>query len=319
MRPPPRAVLLGALALGVAVLSGCGSDGSIRSGVSSPPAAGGNGSLAYAIPAAPGSLDPLSARSLSAQTVSLQIFEPLIASLHGPYGRRRSVPGAVLAAQHSGDSRVWSLRLRPGIRFQDGRLLDASAVLANAERWRSLAAGRRVLPGLIAADGPRPDLVRFVFANPVSDLPRRLAVPALGLVSPSALRPQSGAGARLRRVTQAGSGPFELVGRTRGGLILRRNRSWWGSAHGLGPALDEVTFRLAPSRRTRVDLLRGGAVRVAADLGPAAARRLRSNPLLTAVSAASPHALGLERSVRGIDSWPPASLSSTWLTVIVRP
>jgi len=317
MRSRPRGALLCALALGAASLAACGGGGARSAAVGGPPAAGGNGSLAYALPAA-ASLDPLAARALGAQIVSRQIFEPLVTRLDAPYGRRRGVPGAVLSSRHSGDYRVWSLRLRTGIRFQDGRLLDAEAVLANAERWRTSVAGRTLLPGFVAADDPRPDLVRFVFTDPVADLPRILADPRLGLVSPAALAPQSGRDASLTRVMQAGSGPFELGRRTGDGWILTRNRHWWGSAVRLGPALDAIGFRVRAGRRARLGLLRRGTARVAADLGRGAAARLRSDPLLTSVSPHSPHALGLERSVRGIATWRPRSMSGVWLTTVGR-
>jgi ABC-type transport system substrate-binding protein len=221
-----------------------------------------------------------------------------------------------LSSRPSGDLRVWRLRLRPGIRFQDGEVLDASAVLANAERWRTSPVGRRLLPGLIAADGPRPDLVRFVFSAPVPDLPRRLGDPRLGLVSPAVLTPPNQAAATLGRATQAGSGPFELAGRSGAALILRRNRAWWGGRQGLGPALDTLAFRPVADRAHRLALLRRGSVRVAGDLVGAAAKRLQGAPLLTAVGVKGPYPIGFERSVRGIDTWRPQSLSGVWLALL---
>ncbi len=313
MRVGQRCVLIGALA-SVNALSGCGGDGSRASTpAGKPQAPGGSGRLVYAVAALPADLDPLGARTLAAETVSRQIFEPLTASLDGPYGRRRNVPGETLKSTHSGDFRVWTMRLRPGVRFQDGRLLDASAVLANASRWRASPVGQALLPGFVAADGPRPDLVRFVFSEPITDLPSRLSDPRLGLVSPDALQP-SIVGSSLVRAKQAGAGPFELVARHGRALLLRRNRGWWGSRGGLGPALDSIQFRVAVSPAERLALLRGDSVRVASQIGEAAARRLRHDPLLTVVGSASPNAIGLERSVRGIDGWRPSSLSSVWLT-----
>lgn len=318
MRLGLRGALIGALAVAATLASACGDDGATEFQAAGPSRAGGSGELVYAIPTAPGGLDPLAARTIAAQTVTRQIFEPLVASLDGPYGRRRNVPGIALSSRHSGDFRVWSLQLRPGIRFQDGRLLDASAVLANAQRWRTSAVGRQLLPGLIAADGPRPDLVRFVFDAPVRDLDDRLGDPRLGVISPGALLPQGGTRASLLRVGQAGSGPFQLASRPSGAVVLRRNRGWWGSARGLGPALDGVAFRAVGSLAERLALLRGGSVEVAGEVGPAAAERLRTDPLLTSVALASPNAIGLERSVRGIESWRPQSLSGVWLTGINR-
>lgn len=311
-----RGGLVGALAVVFALGVGCGGNDTDRAPeTGETQTAGGSGELRYAIPAA-SDFDPLAARSIPAQTVTRQIFEPLVARLDGPYGRRRDVPGIALTARHSSDFEVWSLRLRPGIRFQDGRLLDASAVLVNAQRWRTSAVGRLLLPGLIAADGPRPDLVRFVFAGPLRDLPARLADPRLGLVSPGALRPRNGADASLSRLGQAGSGPFELKSRSSRAVVLTRNLGWWGSSRGLGPALDAIAFRTVASRARRLALLRDGSVRVAGDVGEAAARRLRSDPLLSSVAVDGPYAIGIERSVRGIDGWRPQPLSGVWTAVL---
>jgi peptide/nickel transport system substrate-binding protein len=314
-----RGALVAALSLPFAFAAGCGGGEATRfPAAGNARSAGGGGGLAYAVPSAPRGLDPLAARTISAQTITRQIFEPLVASLDSPYGRRRNVPGIALSSRHSADLRVWSLRLRSGVRFQDGSLLDASAVLANAQRWRTSGAGRRLLPGFVAADGPRPDLVRFVFAAPMPDLRRRLSDPRLGLVSPAALQLPSGAGTGLARTAQVGSGPFELVGRSATAVVLERNRGWWGSRNGLGPVLDRIAFRLVADRTRRLALLRGGSVRVAGGVGRAAARRLRTAPLFTVVGAASPYPIGLERSVRGIADWRPAPLSGVWLSLIGR-
>ena len=311
-----RCACVGALAALLATLAaGCGG-GATAFPPSGPAAAGGNGELTYAIPSGPGSLDPLAARSIPEQTVTRQIFEPLISTENGPYGRRSGAPGLVVSIRHSADRRVWTLRLRPGVRFQDGRILDAAAVLTNTRRWRDSPVGRALLPGLIGADGPRPDLVRFVFAQPVSDPDARLGDPRLGLVSPSALSSGPG-GAFLLRVAKAGSGPFALSGRPGGTTLLKRSRGWWGSGHGLGPALDEIAFRTVPSTAGRVALLRAGSVQVAGDLGRAAVT-LRADPLLSAVGVTGAYSIGLERSVRGILGPAPQSLAGVWLTGIDR-
>jgi ABC-type transport system substrate-binding protein len=311
-----RCAFVGAVAAVLAGLAiGCGG-GATAFPPSGPASTGGNGELSYAIASRPGDLDPLGARSIPEQTVVRQIFEPLIATQSGPYGRRSNVPGIAVSIRHSADRRVWSLRLRPGVRFQDGRILDAPAVLANTRRWLSSPVGQALLPGLIGVDGPRPDLVRFVFAQPISDPNARLGDPRLGLVSPSALSSGPGGGSLLR-VAKAGSGPFVLSARPRQTVLLKRSRTWWGSAHGLGPALDEISFRIVPSEAGRVGLLRSGNVQVAGDLGPAAAQ-LRADPLLSAVGVTSAYSIGIERSVRGIFSSAPQSLAGVWLTGIDR-
>ncbi len=203
------------------------------------------------------------------------------------------------------------------MRFQDGRLLDAAAVIANSRRWRASPVGRQLLPGLIGVDGPRPDLVRFIFAQPVSSPRARLGDPRLGLVSPAALSPTGGGGPSLLRIVRAGSGPFQLSSRSGRTVLLKRYRGWWGSAHGLGPALDEVSFRTVAGAQERVALLRAGSAQVAGDVGAAAAR-LRADPLLTSIALTSSHPIGLERSVRGIDGPRPQSFAGVWVTGIDR-
>ena len=308
-----RALVLVALAaLGGA---GCGGDDAQTPGAGG--AVSGGGTLAYAIPGHVRELDPLLAASRDEQLVTRQIHEPLVASLSAPFGDARRSRGVAISWRSTPDREIWSFQLRKGIRFQDGVPLNASAVLANAERWRTLAAGRALLPELVAADAPRPDLVRFILSSPVPDFPQRLASPRLGLVSPRSLRPHSGAGAQLAGADRSGTGPFELrQGAPGGEVLLAANTGWWGTRVGLGPALDQVQFEVEPSSERRLELLTAGSVQIAAALAPGAVRELRRDPLLTYVRGGG-GVLGLERSVRGIHSATAIEpLSGVWLTVV---
>jgi peptide/nickel transport system substrate-binding protein len=310
-----RAGWLAALVL--VLLSGCGSEGARRFSGSSSNDAGGGGDLTYAVGADPGNLDPLHAATVSAQVVTRQIFEPLVESLDGPYGAR-DLRGLATGWEHSGDYRVWSLQLRTGVRFQDDASLNAEAVVANAERWISDPVGQQLVPGLTAADAPSPNEVRLILAASDPDLPSRLSDPRLGIVSPPALNDETGLGLSFSRSERAGSGPFELRRRGADVLVLQRYRNWWGSRHDLGPALDSVEFRIVAGPGPRVAALRDGGVRVAADLPPGIAADLQRDPLLTAVGVASGHAVGFERSVRGITDWRPAPLSGVWLSLLAE-
>ena len=299
------------------LLAGCGG-GATRFSGAGPSEAGGGGELRYALADDPGDLDPLHATTISAQLVDRQVFEPLVDRLDGPYGAESGSRGLAVGWHPSGDYRVWSFALRPKVRFQDDTPLNAETVVANAERWRSDPAGRRLLPGLVAADAPSPHLVRLILARPDRGLPAKLANPRLGIVSPPALTVESGEGALLARAQRAGSGPFELQRRGAGRTILTRYRGWWGSRHGLGPALDTIAFRVLRGTADRVAALRGGEVRVAGDLPPGPARALQRDPLLTSVGPASGHAVAFERSVRGINGWRPRSLSGVWVALVSR-
>jgi peptide/nickel transport system substrate-binding protein len=297
-------------------LAGCGDgdDDDARIG-RGPPPAGGGGELAYALPSLPATLDPLAARDRPGMTVVRQLYDPLIARLAGPYGQSSPQPGLALTARPSRDRTVWRLTLRPGVRFQDGTPFNAAAVLANSRRWQSDPVGRSLLPDLFAVDAPRPDEIRFLLDNPVPDLLHTLADPRLGIVSPRALERENDQGGRfLVAPTRSGTGPFQAGPEGPGRLMLSRFSGWWGSPIGLGPALDSVTFVVAPKPSQRLRMLRDGSVQVADPLGRAGLRAADSDPLLLTVGG-PPRGIGIEGSVRGIDSARAVPvLSGVWLT-----
>jgi ABC-type transport system substrate-binding protein len=310
--------LRGAVAIAalVVIASGCGDEDGETAGAGA--GVSGRGSLVYALADRAGQVDPLLADSRSELLVARQIHEPLVDSLTGPFGDMRRARGLAIAWRSTANDEIWSFRLRDGIRFQDGAPLNSSAVLANVERWRTLPAGRALLPELVAADAPRPDLVRLILGTPAPNLPHRLASPRLGIVSPETLRPGSGLAARLSRRDRTGTGPFELRERSPGGpIVLARNTAWWGSRLELGPALDLLEFEVVPGAAERSEMLRQGAVQVADSLDASAIPLLRGDPLLTYVRGSGDAVLGMERSVRGIDSASAIeALSNVWLTVV---
>ena len=300
-----------------AVLAGCGGGNEETTADPGPAAAGGGGLLAFAIPAIPQRLDPLAAAGPEAQLVTRQIHEPLVAEMSGPYDDRSRQPGLAISLRPSPDRSVWRLVLRSAVRFQDGTPFNAGAVLANARRWQSSPAGRRLLPDLFAVDAPRPHEVRFQFSASRSDAPELLSSPRLGIVSPGALRPRNGVRARFRPVaTETGTGPFRLDSRTDTAIVLARNPQWWGTEFGLGPALDGVGFTAVPGKARRLELLRSGAVEVAQPLGGTGSDAVADDPLLRS-SGSGAEAISYEASVRGLDqgSVPPL-LSTVWLTTI---
>jgi peptide/nickel transport system substrate-binding protein len=295
----------------LASAAGCGDDSaeSVTPGAQPTP----SGTLSIALPRGAATLDPLLARTATDRLIAGQIYEPLTRALTGPYGETARKPGLALSARAGADETVWRLRLRPGIRFQDGARFTASAVLQNAERWRTTPEGQALLPGLAAADAPRPNLVRFIFDTPNPDLMRQLASVHLGVVSPRALRSARPMAEKV--AVSAGTGPFELHARRRDRVLLARNPHWWGTRQELGPAVELVELRFEPGPDRRLALLRRGLVQVAERLGPRQVRELRRDPLLTSQAGTGDKRVGLERSIRGFRSANEATvLSGVWLT-----
>ena len=322
MRPRAIRALL-AWSIGAAVLAaGCSGDDDVGTPSVAPSGEPGEGgTLVWAVADPVRTLDPLNAGTRSELILTRQIHEPLIESLSGPLGEARGQPGLARVARPSADQTVWTLKLREGVRFQDGEPFDATAVLANAERWQSSAVGRALLPSLLAVDAPSPGTVRFILSAPDPDLPQRLAAPELGIVSPEALADGLPS---PRRATQAGegtgTGAFELREASSDELLLARNTSWWGTAERLGPALEQVVLRIEPSGSVRVALLEQGDAQLADQLDSDQADFVASDPLLAVLPAGGGEWLGIERSVRGVSSAREIpSLAGAWLTTVSLP
>lgn len=299
-------------------MGGCGGGdqtevGAALSGAGGP---GAGGSVSWALAERPAKLDPLYAQAPGDALVARQIYEPLIARLTGPFEDDRSVAGLALSAEPSADATVWRLRLRPGVRFQDGSAFNASAVLANVERWLAAPAGQGLLPALLV-DAPTPNLVRFILPAPDPRFDQTLASPRLGLVSPDAIDAAAGGELDAGDATDGGTGPFELRERAGDRLLLARNTAWWGVERGLGPGIDQLEFVVVSDRTERLAQLTDGTVQAASDFGPVELSHVRSDPLLTVVAAAGGAPTAIERSLRGIPAGEIApSLNGVWRTGI---
>jgi peptide/nickel transport system substrate-binding protein len=312
-----KSAVASALCCAALAIAGCGGDddGEAAAGGGRPPE---GGTLDYALAADPARLDPLLAADRASQVVTRQVHEPLVSVLTGPFGDLREVGGLAKSSGSSGDATIWRFRLRPRIRFGDGTPFNASAVLANAERWLATPQGRVLLPDLAAVDAPQPDTVRFILDQADEAFPQRLAQARLGLVSPRALRDASAVDGVRVADGGSGTGAFEFREQEAGvSTVLARNTSWWGTRLRLGPALDQVVFPVAPGTGERVALLADGRVEVADELDPAAAREVRADPLLAIEGGGAGPVFGIERSVRGIDAETGVPvLSGVWLTSI---
>lgn len=259
--------------------------------------------------------DPLAAEDRPSQFALRQVYEPLVASVDPPFGHAGRRKGLALGLRPTAGGTVWVVRLRRGVRFSDGGLLNGSAVALNARRWA--AAVPAPVPGLITADAPRTDRVRLILSGPVPDLAERLADPRLGIVSPDAIRTRRDGTLRFIASAAAGTGPFVIEERSGERLSLGRNPTWWGTGYRLGPALRRIEFVVEPDRGERLALLADGQVEIADEIGGRAARReLARDPLLAEIAAES-SLIGVERSLRGIDAADPGTpLSGAWSTSI---
>jgi peptide/nickel transport system substrate-binding protein len=89
------------------------------------------GTLAYALDTSPDRLDPNLSGLRPAQIVFFQIFDPLV--VRDPKDNAIK-PWLAASWTVSPDGKVYTFRLRPGVKFQDGTPFDAAAVMFNFDR-----------------------------------------------------------------------------------------------------------------------------------------------------------------------------------------
>lgn len=226
------------------------------------------------------SLDPWSATDDATITVLRQIYEGLVDLEPGGF---KIVPKLAQSWSTSADGRVWTFRLRPGVRFHDGTPLDASAVVFNFERARAFA--RFDLAGLLASvEAPDPATVVFTLRSPYAPFLATLASGSFGIVNPACIRQGPSWTTPASRCAQ-GSGPFRIEpGGWQSGdsVTLLRNADYWArDADGRAlPYLDGLIFRALRDESTRIAELRSAAVDVALDVGPSSGPLVRSDPNL---------------------------------------
>ncbi len=266
-----------AAALLVTGFAGCGgSNGDVtdRSDSASPI----DQSIVVAAAVMPQTLDPLTTNTADGHQIARQIFEPLGGNVRSAQSRKR-IMGLVKSWQRSLSGRVWLARLRDGLSFQDGTKLDARAVVANSRRWRTAPEVADLIGNrLQKVTAPRSTLVRFSLREPLIDLPSKLASPRLGLVSPKALTPASSDGARVKRVRDAGSGPFKLDSADERTVVLLANEDWWAKSHGISPALGKIRFSLEPEQNRRINRLKSNSAQLATGIDQATLDTLADDP-----------------------------------------
>jgi peptide/nickel transport system substrate-binding protein len=258
------------------------------------PGAAGAADLVVAWPAEPVSLDPAVVTDGVSLAVTQQIFETLV-RFRGETTELE--PGLAASWETSADGRVWTFRLRPGVRFHDGTPLDARAVVWNFDRWRrrghphhadQVRAGRTFeywesqFDGfdedsvVAAVEAAGPLTVRLTLRRPLAPLLASLAIPGFAIASPDAVArrgPESGK-------HPVGTGPFRLrewrAGET---LVLEASPAYRGP----GPHVRRVVVRAIRDPAQRLAALRAGEIHLTEGLGPAEVAAARRDPALRVV------------------------------------
>lgn len=265
--------LVAALALVIAiVVAGCGGGGtSSSSGSASGSAGGGEASDAAATSeseatAKPGgtltladfdepiSLNPFMVADILSSHAVTQMFEPLFkADVEG-----KLEPWLAESMKASPDRKTFTVTIRKGVKFSDGKPMTSADVVFSLETVRKSPVWG-IMYGLVeSVKATGPDTVVIKTSKPAAKLEGQLSLPFAAIVP----KDFGGESEEEFAAHPIGTGPFAYASWKRGeSLTFEKNKYYWKS--GL-PLLDKLVFEMVPDVNSRDSQLRANELDVVA-------------------------------------------------------
>lgn len=205
----------------------------------------------------PSSMDP----QYHALTPNTQISQTIFDTLVATDAQLKPVPA--LAESWTVDGKVWTFKLRPGVKFSDGSPFTADDVVFTYDRVpkvpNSPSPFTLYLGSVAKAEAVDPMTLRITTKEVAPNLLVNLA--QLPIMSKKAA---SGPAAEGKTTTELnsgdgliGTGPYKFVSWKRGAeFVLARNENYWGKK----PVWDKVIYRPISNAAARVAALLAGDV-----------------------------------------------------------
>lgn len=256
--------LLLAAILTMAVLGGCGSDGTGESSgdkSSGEPVNG--GSVVVGIQQDIDSLDPHKATAAGTREILFNIFEGLVK----PDKNGDLMKAIASDYTVSEDGLVYTFTLRQGVKFHNGNTVTAEDVKYSLERASGLLDGTPLVSSLSVLTSV--DILdEKTVQVTVGSANTELIYSFVAAVIPA------GSGEDAEG-TPIGTGPFSFVSYTpQVGIVVRKNADYW--QEGL-PYLDEVNFKIVNSPDTVLLELQGGSIDIYPYLTDSQAKELQNS------------------------------------------
>jgi peptide/nickel transport system substrate-binding protein len=227
-----------------------------------------------------------------------QIYDTLIE--HKP-GTAELQGGLAETWEHDPTGKVWTFKLRPGVKFHDGTALDGTAVCANFDRWYNMKGDAAQSQMIYYADvfggfAGSPDAVYDSCAAPDAStavvtlkrykgaFPGAFALTAFSIASPTAMKQydsdtvtQSGDSfsySAFANEHPTGTGAFTFGGwdKAKGEITLNRYADYWGDK----AKVDKMIIKIIKDENTRKQELRAGTVQAIDFPAPADRKALAS-------------------------------------------
>ncbi|NUR87591.1 MAG: ABC transporter substrate-binding protein [Nonomuraea sp.] len=233
------------------------------------------GTLTVALNADPDALDP----SLATTLVGREVFANMCEKLYDIDAKSTLIP-QLAAELPQIDGKQVTIKLRQGVKFNDGSPLDAAAVKKSLDRHRTWEKSARQadLAAIDSVTVVDPQTVKLSLNRPFTPLTAQLADRAGMIMSPKAL---DAAGDDFG-ANPVCVGPFKFAGRTSGSQItLERAPDYYDAAK---VKLDKLVYKIIVDPNVRAANLKSGDVQVADQLATATVAGVQADPNLKVVS-----------------------------------
>ena len=229
----------------------------------------------------------------------------------------------------SADGKIYTFKLRDGVKFHDGTALDAAAVKYNYDRWKAFPKGDlqdnayyygAVFGGfgdasnIASVDASDASTVVITLKTPQSNFLLASTLAVFGIESPTALKAGSADTAVVKDNKYAqgqlgagkdmvGTGPFMFKEWVPGDHVtVVKNPTYWDAAN--AAKLDQVTFKPVGDSTTTLQDLQSGGVDLAFSLSPLDVKTAKDAGLSIIDRGASCNQLNLDlnQSVGGKDT-----------------
>jgi peptide/nickel transport system substrate-binding protein len=235
------------------------------------------GTLTIALNADPDALDPSTGTTL----VGREVFTSICEKLYDINSQSKLVPMlATSLPQMSADGKTATIKVRSGIKFNDGTPFDAAAVKKSLDRHRtwSKSARQQDLASVSDVTVVNPTTVKFTLSKPFTPLTAQLADRAGMIMSPTALD-KLGDNFGTAPVCV---GPFQFESRTSGNQIVVKKSPYYYDKSKV--KLDRVIYKIIVDPNVRAANLRSGDIQIADSLATTSVNGLESDPNLTVVA-----------------------------------
>ena len=224
--------------------------------------------LRVALSVQPGPFDPAVAPSPEQLAPIGPAYQRLVAPDGGPQLAR--------SWRADAEGRVWTFDLTTTARFDDGRSVDAQAVVFSLQRLVAVGRGpSSELAGILDwVEAIDLKTVRFVLKAPSPHLPQILAARSAAIVNPAvAAHASNGDHASAWLATRsAGSGPYRVV--SAGAVVTLQRNPFYAGAPG---AFDSIVFQVISDPTVRALAVTRGDVDLAFLMPSQTLKRLRAD------------------------------------------